>query len=203
GQPGPASVEPHATLEGRKIHLKPSGATFEIPERWLKWYASDKNNLHLSRAELEKVKVAEGEWDKEYAEVVNAVLPFSKCAVHAGGEGWGRHGVSYADLQMRAYVVVMTPEQVQEKLSKDGVARASKFSKDVSVAQSRHGDWRRGTVSYSLWYRDYGGTAKVDVYARAFGKQAAVLVFMHTDHKISDTDSVQEILKSFTWQPAK
>ena len=202
-QPDPASVEPHATLQGRTIQLKPYGAAFQIPERWLEWHAIFKNNLHLSRADLEKVKVAEGDWDKEYAEVVNAVLPFSKCGAHVGGEGWGRQGVSFADLQMRAYIVDMTPDQVQEKLSKDGVGRASKFSKNVSVAQSRYGDWHRGTVSYSLWYGDYGGTAKVDMYARAFGKQTAVLVFMHTDDRISDKEPVQEILKSLTWQPAR
>ena len=84
------------------IRLNPSGATFKIPESWLKWHAGFKNNLHLTRAELDKVKTAEGNWDKEYAHIANELLPFSQCVAHVGGEGWGRDAVSYADLQLRA-----------------------------------------------------------------------------------------------------
>lgn len=198
----PVSAEPHATFQGGTIHLEPCGASFKIPEPWLKWHAEFKNNLHLSRADLAKVKDGEGDWDKEYAEVVNAVLPFSNCAAHAGGEGWGRQSVSFTDLQMRAYIVDMTPKQVQEKLSKDGVARASKFSKHVSVAQARHGDWSRGSVSYLLHYGDYGGTAQVDMYARAFATQTAVLVFMHIEDRDKEFEQ-EKILESFRWAITK
>ena len=210
-QPKPDPDEPHSTLRKEKVNvktdkavgiitMKPSGATFQIPERWLDWYARFKNNIHLSRADLEKVKDATGEWDKEYAEVVNAVMPFSKCAAHVGGEGWGQQAVFYGDLQMRAYIVDMIPEQVHEKLVKDGVPRASTFSKKVSLAQSKQGEWHRSTISYEMWYGDYSGTAVVELYARAYGKQTAVLVFMHTEHTTSDEAHVQQILKSFTWQ---
>jgi hypothetical protein len=90
----------HATLDGRTVALHPSGTTFEIPASFLKWHKQFKNNLHLSRAELQKVERGAGDWDTEYAKVINAVLPFDKCAVHIGGEGWGRDAVSFADLQM-------------------------------------------------------------------------------------------------------
>ena len=93
-EPESARAESSATIQNRTIQLKPSGAEFEIPEAWLAWHAQFKNNLHLTRAELEKVKNAEGDWDKEYAEVLNAVIPFARCAVHVGGEGWGGHRVS-------------------------------------------------------------------------------------------------------------
>jgi hypothetical protein len=61
------------------------------------------------------------DWDPEYAIVVNAVLPFERCALHAGGEGWGREGVSYADLQMRVYVLDEVLEKVEAKVGAVGV----------------------------------------------------------------------------------
>lgn len=194
------AVQAHATLQGRAIRLTPSGAEFLIPKTWLVWHGKYKNNIHLSKKALLQVKDGKGEWDTEYAEVVNAVLPFSKCAAHAGEEGWGKEGVSFGDLQMRAYLVEMSPEEVAAKCSKDGVRRASEFSKNVATNSSRDGEWHRSTVSYSLFYGDYGGTAKVDMYAKAVGKQTVVLVFMDsTDNE----ESRQEILKSFTWRSAK
>ena len=198
-EPESTPTELSATIQERTIHLQPSGAEFQIPKGWLEWHAQFKNNLHLTRAELEKVKNAAGEWDREYAEVVNAVLPFSKCAVHVGDEGWGGDGVSFADLQVRAYVVDMTPEQVLEKVSKDGVAQASKFSKKVSTSQGKQENWQRGSVSYSVWYGDYGGKATIDFYARTFGKQTAVLVLMHA----WDKQPIEEIVKSFKWEGDK
>jgi hypothetical protein len=195
-EPNSARAERSATIQERTIQLKPSGAEFQIPESWLEWHAQFKNNLHLSRAELEKVRNAVGEWDREYAEVVNAVLPYSKCAVHVGDEGWGRDSVSFADLQVRAYIVEMTPQQVLEKVSKDGAAQAAKFSKEVSTSQGKQEDWQRASVSYSLWYGDYGGKAKVDFYSRTFGKRTAVLVFMHA----WDKQPIVDIVKSFKWE---
>jgi hypothetical protein len=194
-EPDLAPEEPSATIQNRSIQLKPSGAEFQIPESWLKWHAEFKNNLHLSRRELEKVKNGAGEWDKEYAEIVNSVLPFSKCAAHVGDEGWGAQAVSWIDLQVRVYIVDMTPEQVVSKASKEGVAIASKRSKDVSMTASKQKEWRRATVSYSLWYGDYGGKAKIDFYARAFGKQTAVLVFMHA----RGDQPIDDIVESFKW----
>jgi hypothetical protein len=47
------------------------------------------------------VRVGHGEWDSEYASVVNASLPFEDCAAHVGGEGWGWQGLSFGDLQVR------------------------------------------------------------------------------------------------------
>lgn len=189
-----------ASIEGNVIRLNPSGATFKIPERWLKWHAGFKNNLHLTRAELDKVKTAEGDWDTEYAHIANELLPFSQCVAHVGGEGWGRDAVSYADLQMRAYLTDTSAENVQTKLAKHGKAWASKYSKDVSVTQSKHDKWHRASVTYVLSYGDYGGKATVDVYAQEIGKQTAVLVFMHSDYR-GASGPVEEILKSFAWRP--
>src|SRR3972149_6742452 len=102
----------HATREGRTIRLHPSGITLQIPQDWLEWNAEVHNNLHLTHRELRKVRRGHGEWDYEYARVVNAVLPFEHCAAHVGGEGWGWDAVSFGDVQLRAYVTSLTAQEI-------------------------------------------------------------------------------------------
>lgn len=192
--------ERSATIKDNVIRLNPSGSTIQIPKNWVRGLAGFRNNLHLTRAELEKVETANGEWDKEYAEIVNRLLPFAHCAAHVGSEGWGREGVSYHDLQLRAYVTDAGAEKVQARLFENGKAWASKFSEKVSVSREPSGKWRRASLSYDMWYGDYGGKAIVDVYAQSIGMETVVLVFMHTDVR-SASDLVPEILKSFNSKP--
>lgn len=201
-EPSSEQVRLHATLLDRTIQLMPSKVEFQIPKAWLKWNAKHKNNIHLGQKALLRVREGTGEWDQKYGEVVNAVLPFSKCAAHMGEEGWGEEGVSHGDLQFRAYVVETPPEEVVAKLLKEGAARASTFSKSVSSSRSRHGEWHRGSVNYRLFFGDYGGQANVDLYAQRFAEQTVVLVFMFEDAN-NQNESRQEILESFTWKGAK
>jgi hypothetical protein len=193
-----AAEECSATIKDNVVRLQPGGATFEIPQSWLQWHAGFKNNLRLTRAELDKVKTAEGDWDKEYSVIVNKLLPFSQCAAHVGSEGWGSEAVSYGDLQMRAYIMETSAEKVQAKLVEHGKAWVSKFSDKATVEQAKSGKWLRATLSYDMWYGDYGAKAIIDVYSQDFGTQTAVLVFMHTDFK-GASGPIPEILKSFTW----
>jgi hypothetical protein len=196
-------AKPTASLDGRSITLRPLDATFEIPQSWLDWHVNHDNNrdnLHVTPAELENVRVGEGEWDKEYAEVVNSVLPFKDCVAHLGGEGWGKQSVSFVDVQMRVYLVEASPQKVQEKMSIVGVKAASNFSEQVSVKQSQYGQWHRVILRYSLWYRDYGGEANVDVFTQAIGNRTVVLVFMYSPDPGGQSDDVPAIVKSFTWK---
>jgi hypothetical protein len=116
-------VRPYrATRKNDLVEIVPLGLSFPIPQPWLGWNNRFHNNLHLTEEELAAVKTGEmADWDPEYAIVVNAVLPFERCALHAGGEGWGREGVSYADLQMRVYVLDEVPEKVEAKVAAVGV----------------------------------------------------------------------------------
>ena len=112
-----------AVLRGRTIEIRPEGASFEIPQDWLDWQAEFHNNIHLSPAELANVRIADSEWDTEYAEIVNALLPFGSCLAHLGDDGWGKSAASYGDVQMRAYLVEMRPKQIIERMAKEGPAR--------------------------------------------------------------------------------
>jgi hypothetical protein len=195
GEPRPSQAEPSAARDGRDIRLAPSGVTFRVPQVWLDYQAKFGKNLHLTRAQLDKVKDGEWEWDTEYAAVANAALPFDRCAAHVGSEGWGRAGTSFGDLQVRAYVVPDPADKVAAGVSKAGLAAAARYDKRARAEGGRAGDWHRATVRYDVWYGDYGGTAVVDVYARPAGAGTAVFVFMHAE-ALDHADTIADILKS-------
>jgi hypothetical protein len=192
----------YATRSQRTITLHPSGASFEIPAKWLSWYLDFHNNLHLDGKGLDSVRVGQGEWDTEYAKVVNAVLPFHDCAAHVGGEGWGKNGVSWADVQLRAYQSSLTAEQVHQSLSVAGLRTARKIAKDATLLPlAIEGPWARTTITYSVSYGDYGGVARIDFYARRDKDQTIIFVFMYCDtNRYGAMDQVSSILKSFQLQ---
>jgi hypothetical protein len=186
----------------RTIQLHPSGIKFQVPQDWLKWNSRFHNNFHLTKEELRKVRIGEGEWDSEYSLVVNAALPFEDCAAHVGGEGWGLQSGSYGDLQMRAYVTDLSNREILERIQGPGFSEAERIAKSeggkmgseahISVSSDR--DWQRATITYPLWYHDYGGTAMIDFYVRGAPPYRLVLVFMggggRPDEKSSILDSV-------------
>ena len=161
--------------------------------------------LNLNGKDLDSVRVGQGEWDTEYAKVVNAVLPFRDCAAHVGGEGWGKNGVAWSDVQLRAYQTSLTEDQVHQSASTAGLRSARKFSKDATLLPFvTEEPWRRTTIKYSLFYGDYGGVARIDFYTRTEKGQTIVLVFMYCDSDRSRAmDQVGSILKSFQLQPSR
>ena len=103
------------------IKITRPAITLEIPQPWVAWHNRAGNNIHLTLAQLKKVKTGGiADWDPQYALVVNTLLPFEKCAFHAGQEGWGKHSVSFADLQMRFYVLDMEVKNLDKRLAKKG-----------------------------------------------------------------------------------
>jgi|SRR5882762_2508822 len=173
-----------ATRQNRTIYVHPSDVNFQIPEDWLSWNAEFHNNLHLTHRELQKVRFGAGEWDYEYGEVVNSALPFEDCTAHVGGEGWGREGVSFGDLQMRAYVTDLGSQEILKRISGPALATAKKLSRDfyapgqVQTSVGEEGPWRRAVIQYSLFYGDYGGMANVEFYVRPVSHYQLVMVFM-------------------------
>lgn len=191
---------PQAVLRGRTIELKPLGASLEIPQDWLDWQAKFQNSIHLSPAELARVRVGESEWDREYGEIVDSFLLFDGCLFHIGNDGWGRNAASYHDVQMRMYLVDWSPKEIMERAAKAGPSKAFEFSKKVTLQRSEFQDWQRVTLSYDLWFSDYGGTANVDVFSRTLAKQTAVLVFMYANSPQDARGQISKIVKSFRWQ---
>lgn len=171
---------------------------FNIPAAWVRWYEENEThpNLHLTPAQLDIVKETEGEWDREFALVVNAMLPFDQCIAHVGGDGWGPRGISYADLQVRVYVLTATPEEIEERaFSQGSVVVASLTGTPVVPKQEQVGAWRRIVFKYFRTYADYGATAIVDLRLRLMSHSTVAFAFMYTDHTEHDAE-IEEMLNS-------
>jgi hypothetical protein len=184
--------------KGTTIEAVGHGLRFEIPAAWVRWHEENEAhpNLHLTSAELDMVKETEGDWDREFALVVNAILPFDQCIAHVGGDGWGPHGISFADLQVRAYVLTATPEEIEESARSRGLKVAAEFAGTPAVLpREQVGAWRRLVLRYFRVYGDYGATAIVDLRMRVFGNAMVVFAFMYTDHTEHDAE-INTLLES-------
>jgi RNA polymerase sigma factor (sigma-70 family) len=191
-----------STRQGNTITLHPEGATFRVSDIMLNWFARFKNNLHLTRKELAKVENGAGDWDTEYGLVCNAALPFSRCYAHVGEEGWGPDGASFADLQVRVYVLEKTLDQVKRLIEERGEAKVKEITKKApTVTTGDTGGWKRWQLAYERWYGDYGGTAYVDFRARQFDGDTVVFVFMYTKYwpQKRQEGQIRAMLESFTW----
>ena len=200
-QPGAAMWR--ASIDGRLVTVRSPKNEFsvELPQEWLDWHAQFKNNFHLTRDELKRAEKGEGEWDLELAEVVNSALPFGECIAQVGGDGWGRQSVAYDAIHLRVYVVGNKLDGIERKLKKRGVAKAKEFSDRVSVATSETDGWHRVTLSFRLWYGDYGGIASVDAFFKTFNGHGVALVFVHGPPSGKRQDArIREIVKSFRWR---
>jgi len=198
----------YATRDGQKIMLHPSGVSFRVPRQWLEWNEKFHNNFHLTRDELQQVRDGDGEWDKEYGNVVNAALPFAECAVHVGGDGWGREGSSFGDVQMRAYTSDLSDREILARIHRQAFDAArreerrsprlpglTELTPDADVTDGTERQWRTSVIRYPLWYGDYGGTARIQFYISPIGKETLVLVFMGGEDK-----EVEWILQSVSLQ---
>jgi hypothetical protein len=192
----PIAVEPYSTRDGPTITLHPSGVAFRVPQQWLEWNDQFHNNFHLSRNALQKVKNASGEWDTEYAEVVNSALPFEDCAAHVGGEGWGAESGSFADVQMRAYLTALSEREVISRIHGPALSTARRvayispsskslgeLAPSLDMKEESEGGWQRIVIQYPLWYGDYGGTARIRFYITSMRRNTLVLVFMGGDDR--------------------
>lgn len=134
------------------------------------------NNLHLTRPDLDAVERGSGDWDTEYSYVLESLLPFDRCAMHVGAEGWGNDSVSFADLQLRAYVVDENPTELIDR------AQATAW-KDIvpEIFIDQRGAWTQLLLSYDRSYGDYGGRANVDLRLQRLQDSTVVMAGMYTD----------------------
>src|SRR5205823_1863710 len=156
---------PFSTRNNALITLHPSGFTFEVPADWVKWHSQHGNNFHLSRDELARTEKPESdEWDREFARLSNAALPFRRCAAHVGSEGWGQDARFYSDLQVRVYDLLDAPDDLEKQI----VEAARAAVKPDAITREASGAWRRIAVRYARSHYDYRATACVDFRLRQF-----------------------------------
>jgi len=188
---------------------------------------STKNNLHFTRQDLDKVKSGEGnEWDETFAKVVNDLLPFEKCVFHGGGEGWGLQGHSFGDLQMRVYLGHWELGELTKLVGERGLPAVRKMSQGAasrlrssaahlkgftdmtggaapraSSGRTKTTAWQVESLTFPMWFYDYGATAVIDFYARKYQESTVVLVFMRTTFRGSQKLEIQELVDSFRLVP--
>lgn len=203
----PPQSRPSAVLDGHKVTLQPSGIVFTVPPSWIEWKSHFDNNFHLTTGQLDKVEHGAGEWDTEYGKIANAALPFDRCAVHAGGEGWGADAWGYGDLQFRVYILDGIPERIEEsiyKKSKTAAAALERDSRSVFRAKATAEDktssgWTKSVgVTMSVSYFDYGGAANVDFWLFPWNEQTVVAVFMYSKYQVQES-TIESVLQSFLW----
>jgi len=189
-----------ATIDKHVVTLRPSGATFQLPENMVSGSQTRALSSYLTRADLERVKAPSGdEWDRPYGAIVNAVLPFDRCAAHIGTEPFGP-GRTFGDLQLRAYILDGAMKPVLESITGPGRKKAEEFFVPARATVSEVGPWTLGSITYLLSHADYRANARIDFYSREFGQQTAVLVFMYSPGVRWPWDAdISAIIVSFTW----
>ena len=187
---------PFSRLDGHRVNLLPSGASLELPASWFTWNEHHEG-FFFSRSELEGAREAAGEWDREYAAVANAVIPFESCALQAGVDGWGTKGAGFCDLQMRVYAGQFDPTAVRSAALGAGRQAAEAFFRPVSTSVSEQGPWSTTLLSWDAWYFDYGARANVEFLAARHEGLTVVFVFMFSDCYAGNDP--EQILSSFSW----
>lgn len=137
---------PRAERNGHEITIQPAGPRFEVPAGWVRWHDGFHNNFFCTREELKTAEKGGGEWDTEYAEVMNAALDFTRCGFQGGGDGWGDKGAAFSDLQMRAYILPQSPEGIEQHLDDAGARAVAELLRPSRVAV-RNGADRKGEPS--------------------------------------------------------
>lgn len=202
GQPTPQPLPRGSVRQGTTITAVGQGLRFEVPAAWVRWYEEHPThpNLHLTPEQLDAVAETEGEWDYEFARVVNAIWPFEQCVAHVGGDGWGPQSVSYADLQVRAYLLPLEPDEAVARAESHGAAVVTELtgSTPTTARREQRDGWERMVLMYRRFYIDYGATAIIDLRARRFGDDTVGLVFMYTDQADHEA-AIAALLASVTF----
>lgn len=189
----PAKDEPPFSPDGVVVRVPSLGLTFTVPH-------AQAGELYEG-ARLAELRNCGGEWDKEFAEVADAALPFDALVAHVGSEPMCE-GAVFTDIHVRAYVVPGSAAEVTAKIRRDGGAKAKTFSQAKPAGRRLGGEendprWKprksypgftHVDLSYPRFYGDYGGVAHVDFFAKAHGDKTLVMVIMSTRSPVEEID---------------
>jgi hypothetical protein len=102
------------------ITLLPLGVTFEI--------ANPMTGFNYTGAKLEELRVCKNhsEWDTEFAEASNGILPFEALVVGVSSDPFCT-GVGYFDTHVRAYVFDAAIDDVIRTIQTKGAVQAQRF----------------------------------------------------------------------------
>jgi hypothetical protein len=194
-----------AYLSGDRLMVEPLGFSIEIPALWLgkpgppgllfcdaNPAGTISDRILTDRSSLEQLRSPRGEWKREYAAVVDSVMPFTALTAHLGGDPW--NGTCGAP-QMRVYVqdsAATSPKLLAQR----GVESAERFFRPVQRVQTDSAGWEITRIFWEGFYYDYGGTAQVEFWSRRIRNRRVTLVFMYTPYVEHHRAMLKSILQS-------
>ena len=200
----------HATTDTARISddrlvVEPLGFSFAIPGLWLGKPGPPKllfcdahpagsvsDRILTERSRFLQLQNPVGEWKKEYAAVIDSVMPFDALVAHLGGDPWNGH---CSALQMRVYVQdssTLSPRAVSSR----GAASAARYFKPVQNVRADSTGWEVTRIFWDAFYYDYGGTAQVEFWSRIVRNRRVTLVFMYTPWVEHHRAMISSILES-------
>ena len=126
-----------AAVTDHRVLVSDAKLEFDLPDGWP---LEPGETVHVSDVDLTKIEKAGGEWDREFAAVVNTALPFNRCVGYFGQEGWGDRGRSFSDLQFRVYFVAGRDMVFDDAIEK-AVSVARRCSKEATIEKNTDHDW--------------------------------------------------------------
>lgn len=187
----PAS--PAAILRDNVVYVFPPGVSFEVPPRWQFWALEHGHNIYTPGHDLDQAVHGEGEWNTEYAAIVNALLPSNSLLFHGGGGSWGKPGGG-TGLQVRFYSAL-------EPNGDDVEARVAAVFPTARVELKTVDEWKVTGIAFDVAYGDYFGTGRIDIYVKDIGDRAGALVFMRSGEH--EEEAIRRILETFRTYPQR
>lgn len=192
-QPVHSADSPYAVLDGKTIRWKPDEFTFQIPEEWLQ--QDQERKLHLGWEELDgmsKIKPHGIDFDDENAAVMDAVIPFDRCAAHFGSKGWN-NGL-WNDLQGRVYITELSAQSFAVRAREHGLDVAKKLFESAELVSVPFRGWQQHSLNIVDAPTHFILHKEINFYYKRFRDKGVVFVFV-TAWGFEDT--ITEILASF------
>src|SRR4051812_4838395 len=139
-----------ARISGDQLVVEPLGFSFAIPDLWLGKPGPPKllfcdahpagsvsDRIVTERRRLTQLQNPEGEWKKEYAAVIDSVMPLDALVAHLGGDPWNGH---CGAPQMRVYVQDSSSSSPRT-LSSRGAASAARYFQPVANVRADSAGW--------------------------------------------------------------
>ena len=199
------AVADTARLSGERLLVEPLGFSFQVPPLWLGRLGpaglsfcdahpsgTIADRILTERSRFPTLRSPRGEMKREYAAVVDSVMPFSALVAHLGGDPWNG---SCAAPQMRVYISDPAALSVRSLIPR-GIQSAERAFPPVSRADADSSGWQIIRLSWSGWHYDYGFTAQVEFWSRPVQDRIVTLVFMYLPYVEHHKAMLTEIVRS-------
>jgi hypothetical protein len=201
-----------AERDGARLVLEPSGVEFYLPQPWVDEFEEGRHNIYVSPGALEHARHNSFEWREVHSVVLESLVPFDRCVVHAGPCAWDSDGTHCpaSDLYLRVYDLNGSPEGIEKSLVTKAEADLDSVLREIKglgawrirKRGTYYGSWRESVVvTVNCFYVDHGGEAMLDFRLLGHNGSTLVCVFMYIGGHNPKAESIDAeiigILNSF------